>query len=61
MREREVLLWSALGLESQAIGERLGLSLATVNFHIAKAMKKLGAATRAHAVAQAVIHGVIDP
>ncbi|TAN52309.1 MAG: LuxR family transcriptional regulator [Rhodospirillales bacterium] len=61
MREREVLLWSALGLESEAIGDRLGLSLATVNFHIAKAMKKLGASTRSQAVAQAIIHGIIDP
>jgi DNA-binding CsgD family transcriptional regulator len=60
-RECEVLLWSALGLESEAIGERLCLSLATVNFHIAKAMKKLDASTRAHAVARAVVQGLITP
>ncbi|MBF0169210.1 MAG: LuxR family transcriptional regulator [Alphaproteobacteria bacterium] len=60
-RECEVLLWSALGLESEAIGEKLGLSLATVNFHIAKAMKRLGATTRAHAVARAIVQGLIEP
>ncbi|TAN52310.1 MAG: LuxR family transcriptional regulator [Rhodospirillales bacterium] len=60
-REREVLLWSALGLESEAIGDKLGLSLATVNFHIAKAMKKLEATTRAHAVARALVQGAIEP
>ncbi|MDK9721147.1 MAG: LuxR family transcriptional regulator [Rhodospirillales bacterium] len=60
-RECEVLLWSAKGLESEEISERICLSLATVNFHVANAMKRLGAATRTQAVARAMLNGAIKP
>lgn len=50
-RERECLLWSALGKRSKQIAAILGISQATVNEYIASAMKKLKADTRAQAAA----------
>ena len=50
-REREVLMWLSEGYRVDRIAERLGLSNATVNFHINSAKKRLGARTREQAVA----------
>ena len=50
-REVEVIKWLSLGLRNDRIAERLGISVATVNFHITSAKKKLGASTREQAVA----------
>lgn len=46
-REREIAQLAARGLTSRAIGDRLGLSMRTVDNHLAKCFDKLGARSRA--------------
>ena len=58
-RERECLIWLARGLRTDAIADRLGVSMPTVHFHVLNARAKLGAATREEAVASALIRGEI--
>lgn len=58
-REAEVLKWLAAGLRNDRISERLNISLATVNFHVVSAKKKLGARTREQAVATAILDKLI--
>lgn len=60
-QERECLLWVARGMSSKDTAKRIGLSPKTVDFHIAKAMSKLGGATRSHAVARAITLGLLNP
>ena len=50
-RERECLLWCALGLRTKQIAHTLDLADATANEYIASGMRKLGAKTRPQAVA----------
>jgi len=59
-RERECLQWIARGLSSKGTAHRINLSSKTVDFHVAKAMDKLGGATRGHAVARAIALGLLD-
>ncbi len=59
-REREVLRLLADGLRTEEIGRRLFLSPATVKVHVVKALHKLGARTRSHAVATALRTGIIS-
>src|SRR6187551_1661119 len=54
-REREVMTLVASGLQSGDIAERLFLSPETVKSHVHNALGKLGAHTRAHAVAIALV------
>ncbi|ODP32505.1 autoinducer binding domain-containing protein [Pandoraea sp. ISTKB] len=42
LREREVLLWTAEGKTADEIGEILGISTRTVNFHIRNCLDKTG-------------------
>jgi PAS domain S-box-containing protein len=58
-REREVMTLVASGLQSPDIAERLFLSQETVKSHVQNSMGKLGAHTRAHAVAIALVAGEI--
>jgi DNA-binding NarL/FixJ family response regulator len=58
-REREVLALLAQGLSNAAIGQKLFISSATVKFHVANAMHKLGAKRRAEVVYVASKLGVI--
>jgi DNA-binding CsgD family transcriptional regulator len=58
-REREVMTLVASGLRSGDIAERLVLSPETIKSHVRNAMTKLGARTRAHAVAIALATGQI--
>lgn len=58
-REREVMTFVASGLQSTEIAERLFLSPETVKSHVHNAMGKLGAHTRAHGVAIALVIGQI--
>lgn len=50
-REHEVLCWTADGKTSSEIAQILQLSVNTVNYHFKRALMKLGAATKASAVA----------
>jgi len=51
-RELDVLAAIGAGLSNKAIARELGISLHTVKFHIESLFRKLGARTRAEAVAK---------
>ncbi len=59
-RERECLLWLSRGLQYDQIADRLGLRKVTVEFHIAKAKRKLDARTREQALVNAVQLDLLD-
>jgi PAS domain S-box-containing protein len=58
-REREILTLVASGLRGADIAEQLFVSPETVKSHVANAMTKLDAHTRAHAVTIALVSGEI--
>ena len=58
-REREILGLLSQGLSGEEAARELSLSPETVRTHVRNAMRKLGAATRVHAVALALQHGEI--
>jgi LuxR family quorum sensing-dependent transcriptional regulator len=58
-REREVLNWIASGKSAWEIGEILAISKRTVDEHTQAALRKLGAANRAQAVAIAMRDRII--
>jgi two-component system NarL family response regulator len=60
-REREVLELMANGHSNQAIGERLSISVKTVEAHRARLFKKLGASNVADAVLLAIRTGLVMP
>ncbi|MEO0496060.1 MAG: LuxR C-terminal-related transcriptional regulator [Pseudomonadota bacterium] len=59
-REQECLLHLASGYRSSGIAYKMGITLSTVEFHLRRIRKKLGAATREEAVAKAVALGHIS-
>jgi DNA-binding NarL/FixJ family response regulator len=59
-REVQVLRAVAAGQTNKAIALKLGISEHTVKFHLGSAMSKLGAASRAEAVASAIQRGLIS-
>jgi DNA-binding NarL/FixJ family response regulator len=58
-REIEVLQLISLGHSNRDVGNRLGISEATVKVHVSHAMEKLGANDRTEAVVIAIRRGVI--
>jgi DNA-binding CsgD family transcriptional regulator len=58
-REREVLLLVAEGFSNKQIAKRLGVAERTAKFHVTSVLNKLGADTRARAVAVAVQQGLV--
>jgi len=60
-REREIMGLLSRGLSGEEAAKQLFLSSETVRTHVRNAMTKLGAATRAHAVALAIQRGEIEP
>jgi two-component system, NarL family, response regulator DevR len=58
-REHEILAMLAQGLSNAAIGQRLFISSATVKFHVANLLQKLGTKRRAEAVYAAAKMGLI--
>jgi two-component system response regulator NreC len=58
-RERDVLHLLALGHTNQEVGEKLFVSVRTVDSHRANIMRKLGLQTRAEMVHFALVNGVI--
>ncbi len=60
-RERECLLWLAMGLRNDRIAERMNIRPVTVALHTANARRKLNARTSAQAVVRAVQLGLIEP
>jgi LuxR family quorum sensing-dependent transcriptional regulator len=59
-RQRECLQWARAGKTSWEIGEIIGVSERTVNFHIEEACRRLNVQTRQQAVIEAVIQGLIS-
>lgn len=59
-REIEVLSALADGLSNKAVARRLGISPHTVKFHIESLFRKLGAATRAEAVAKGLRRQIVE-
>jgi len=59
-RERDCLRWTAEGKSSWDIGMILSISENTVNFHIKKAMRKLGTTSRTVAVVKAMRFNLIE-
>lgn len=60
-REKEVLELMAHGHSNQSIGERLSISVKTVEAHRARLFKKLGASNVADAVLLAIRTGLVMP
>lgn len=58
-REREVLQWTREGKSAWAVGQILGMSDNTVNFHLKNIMTKLGASGKHQAVLKAINMGLI--
>ena len=59
-KERAVLCELARGYSTEETAQALGVSPHTVRTHIKNGLRKLGARTRAHAVAIALSEGVIE-
>jgi two-component system, NarL family, nitrate/nitrite response regulator NarL len=59
-REVEVLTALADGLANKAVARRLGISPHTVKFHIESLFRKLGAVTRAEAVAKGLRRQIVE-
>jgi DNA-binding CsgD family transcriptional regulator len=60
-RQRECLLWASRGMSTKQIADRLTLSDPVVHEYLCAAKRKLGCATRAHAVARAIRLDLIRP
>lgn len=60
-REKECLIWLSVGLRQDQIAARLNIGRKSVEKYIANARFKLKAATSDHAVAKALIFGLIEP
>ena len=59
-RERECLNWASHGKTAWEISEILGISEFTAVAHLNGAVRKLGALSRCHAVAEAIRRGLLD-
>ncbi|MBX9646317.1 MAG: helix-turn-helix transcriptional regulator [Xanthobacteraceae bacterium] len=59
-REVQTISWIALGKSSWETSKILGISEHTVNDHIERAVRKLGASNRTEAVAAAIMTGQVD-
>jgi len=60
-RERDIIHLLALGYTNQEIGQKLFISVRTVDTHRAHIMRKLQLETRAELVMYALANGVIGP
>jgi DNA-binding CsgD family transcriptional regulator len=58
-RELEILQWTHDGKSSWAVGQLVGISENTVNFHVRNAAKKLDASSKHQAVLKAMSFGLI--
>ncbi|MBR1225194.1 LuxR family transcriptional regulator [Bradyrhizobium sp. AUGA SZCCT0176] len=59
-QEIECLKWCKEGKTNWEIGEILGISQKTVEFHVGNTMKKLGAGNRITAVIMGIKHGIVS-
>lgn len=61
LREKECLLWAAEGKTSWEIANIIKTSERTVVFHLQNAARKMGVTNRRHAVAKALVMGLVSP
>ncbi len=61
LRETEALSWAAKGKTRWEVGRILGISEETVKVHLENARKKLGASNTTHAIAVAMLNGLLRP
>lgn len=59
-RQRRILQGIADGYSAAEIGKQLGIGEETVRTHTRRAMRRIEAKNRAHAVALALRHGIIS-
>lgn len=60
-REKESLLWACEGKTAWEISQIMNVSERTAIFHLGRVTKKLGASNRQHAVAKALMNGLVKP
>ena len=60
VREREVLVLIAEGLNNAAIAERLIIGRSTVKFHVSNVLSKLQVSSRMEAITYAITHKLVD-
>jgi DNA-binding CsgD family transcriptional regulator len=60
-KEKESLFWACEGKTAWEISKIMGVAERTVNFHMSSVTKKLCAVNRQHAVAKAIMYGLIKP
>ena len=60
-REIECLFWACEGKTTWEISKIIDVTERTIIFHLTSATKKLGAVNRQHAVAKAIIMGLVKP
>jgi DNA-binding CsgD family transcriptional regulator len=58
-RERQCLQLAAHGMTSLDVGEKLGITERTANFHFSNIISKLGVLNRNEAIAKGMCHGLI--
>ncbi|WP_210363100.1 LuxR family transcriptional regulator (plasmid) [Rhizobium sp. T1470] len=61
VREKECILWVAKGKSSWSIGNIIGISPNTVDFHVKNVMRKLETGSRTVAALKAARLGIIEP
>jgi len=59
-RETEILEYLADGWSNEEIADRLGISQATVKYHVAGVFRKLGVSRRTEAVREGLRLGVVE-
>lgn len=60
-REKESLFWACEGKTAWEMSQIMSVTERTAIFHLSGATKKLGAANRQHAVAKAIMYGLVKP
>jgi len=60
-KEKESLFWACEGKTAWETSQIMGVSERTVNFHMSSVTAKLCAVNRQHAVAKAIMYGLIKP
>ncbi|PHS16277.1 MAG: hypothetical protein COA78_04030 [Blastopirellula sp.] len=60
-REKECLFWACEGKTAWEISKIVKISESTTNFHLKNSVQKLNAKSRQHAVAKALMFGIVKP
>lgn len=60
-RELECVFWACEGKTTWEMAQIVGVAARTINFHLTSVIKKLGASNRQHAVAKAIMYGLVKP